>query len=87
MNAWIVLALAASGSAFVLFGSFIAAAAPNDGQTGMVLFPMYAIGGVLGVVSLVGCWIGRVPWPTALAVACLLGLAIFSVRCVIGDFA
>ncbi|MBV6458382.1 MAG: hypothetical protein HONBIEJF_01509 [Fimbriimonadaceae bacterium] len=50
----------------IVFGSRIAAAAPGDGQTGMVTFPLWVLGGWLGVGAIKDAWEVRSETPAAL---------------------
>ena len=45
--------LAVGGSILICLGSFVAYAAPGDGQTGMVCFPLWGLGGLMGISSVV----------------------------------
>jgi hypothetical protein len=40
------------GLILICFGSFLAAAVPGDGQTGMIVFPLWFVGGWLGLVAI-----------------------------------
>lgn len=50
------LTLAIVGTLLICLGSFVGIQAPRDGQTGMVVFPAWFIGGalILGVFLYVG---------------------------------
>jgi hypothetical protein len=39
------------GAPSILLGSLVIIAAPNDGQTGMVAFPLWAFGAAMGLIA------------------------------------
>lgn len=43
--------LAVIGALFIAFGSWVAYLAPGDGQTGMVCYPAWGLGGFLGIAA------------------------------------
>lgn len=47
--------LAAIGALLICVGSLLVILAPGDGQTGMTTFPLWALGALLGMVSVVLC--------------------------------
>lgn len=56
------------GLLLIAFGSLIVVAAPGDGQTGMVVFPLLGIGGTLGIIAIVRAWNIRSIEPVAIVV-------------------
>ena len=66
--------IAVAGAFLVCFGSMFGILAPGDGQTGMLLFPLWGAGGVLGVISIVLSWQRRAPiWQRGVIVILALG--------------
>lgn len=53
MSSATIKILATVGCTLICIGSFVAISAPGDGQTGMVTFPLWLIGGALGIVTIV----------------------------------
>ena len=47
--------LAAIGALLICVGSLLIILAPGDGQTGMIAFPLWALGTLLGMVSIILC--------------------------------
>ena len=45
--------MALVGTVLIVFGSSIGASAPGDGQTGMVMFPLWGLGGAAGISAMV----------------------------------
>ena len=53
MKILIPIVLGLIGAVLICFGSIVAIAAPGDGQTGMVTFPLWLLGGCAGVAAIV----------------------------------
>ena len=76
---WIVLALAVTGTALICFGSWTVARAPGDGQTGMVVYPLYLFGGALGIFAIIRASRQAVPGVVVGAIWLLAAISIASV--------
>lgn len=61
---WNAISYALFGSIFICHGSWIAYQCPNDGQTGVVVFPLYFLGGVMGIGAISICRRYDVRWYT-----------------------
>lgn len=79
MNSVAILALAILGAGAIGLGSFVVIVAPGDGQTGMVAFPLWGIGALLGIGSILGLLIAKPGRAVGGPVAGLALLAIGSV--------
>ena len=53
------LQTACSGTVLIVLGSLVAVAAPGDGQTAMVTYPLWLCGGVLGIMAIASAIVGR----------------------------
>ena len=76
MNATVLTAI---GCALICFGSSIGAAAPRDGQTGMVVYPCYFLGGVASLWAILMALVSGITWSGVLTTAILDSIAIGSV--------
>lgn len=59
---WNAAGFALFGSMFICYGSWIAYKCPTDGQTGAFVYPLYAIGGAMGLGAISMCRRYSVRW-------------------------
>lgn len=76
---WLLLGYAFGASILICLGSFFGIVAPGDGQTGMFLYPLWGIGGVLGVYAIVGVFKAHSSSVVRLIVIILACIALTSV--------
>ena len=79
MSSIAIVVLAVLGTVAICLGSFVAIVAPGDGQTGMVTFPLFFLGSMLGIGSIIGFLATRPGSGTGWCVAALAAIAIGSV--------
>jgi peptidoglycan/LPS O-acetylase OafA/YrhL len=77
MGKAVVLGILGCGA--ICFGSLVAGTFPGDGQTGMVAFPLWIVGGAFGITALLMAAFRREDRPSLLALLALAVLAIGSV--------
>jgi len=82
----VTVSLAVLGMLAICLGSFVGSVAPGDGQTGMIVFPLYAIGAVLGLASIWSCVATKAPRDVWIGVLALATMAIGSVAwCIVAS--